>query len=1191
MSDYKSEFNVENYLSNLSYINKDFNSLWNEILETVPKLTDKWMPSEANESDPLLVLLKELAIFADKNNYNVDKNILERFPATLTQLRSAYNVYDDLGYTPDWYISATTPITINYNNIKENKAFIEVNNFPIELPLRFKMVSDDKSNTVYTLLQNFIIEKPATGVEQLTSTTHQIFAMEGKVNDLTINGKTQITTLNLDSQNRLYFTQTNIAQNGILISNYSDFSDIAYDEKQNLLISHWHRVDNINQWPSGNPVYELGINSVTGSVYIQFPEDIGRLIGDGIYVKYLLSSGEQGNMGKGTISKFLNTLSINLEVKDSTGTQKTVTIDDEFFTLFNSQVVQNGRNPLDIEDMRKQFNKVVGIFNTLVTLRDYENYLYEYQNNLGEYIVSNIRVSDRFHDLTDSITYKHLNSLGEIEDVTETLEEDDKDLMTPYNLKFYPLYPYDYSGDEKAFNQCFEILGRGSLLDNCKNAVEEAKCISHDIMETSGTPIFIPYDLEGQIFLQNQVSSIEAADILRKVNTQLYAKLNPRELEWGKMLNYGTVVETIKSADSRIQYVALNAIQYGDSDGLVSFTMTPGVEIRNVEAGNKAFTQYKDFAYYYNQTNFEYYPSNDAKIAKIETRVTLSSQSKAGYTVGPNETFNILVPNYVTKTTYSNYLYVKANKDVTFAANTILPLLKGTKLEFYETKDATKPVATIESSTTDPVNLRCNKTVTIGSNLFNMGSSYVIEVLQKDTGTIRSTEAINTDNDTNQIVYVCTNSTELSAKFETGDSLYTLLPGEYLFYTDEYGLELGVFGEGTTLKATSAISGGIVVVKSDPENTQNYKSWTVISSGNIEYTVNNIYSFGEGYILSEVSDEIDSTGSKIELMSRYPNKSIYFAIPKGTLTYSHSTTPKNSTSSTIILPEGTQGLLRLALVTSPTQSQLLTSLQEVHLYGPGKDTDGNDIPLKDSSNNAVIIKDTTVQSNKYLVFAGGFLLLDAVTGEQDLQFIAYTVDKSSREMPTDDSLVNIDSWRTAEIKTPGESPTTSTSAEYTGEYVIFPVTLKPITLEVDPASKIKIDEGRVRYIISKAEQDVKNMKFDNDLKPDSTGKVQVGTIGLPRVVGNKGKYISKSGESVYVSGLLNSKDYAIISAGNMGYSDQYNFTYIPEKSDIIKDPTTADSYFLTQHVCNKYVLPKLNSTAKLTISSMSIKRS
>ena len=1143
MSDYKSEFNVENYLSNLSYINKDFNSLWNEILETVPKLTDKWMPSEANESDPLLVLLKELAIFADKNNYNVDKNILERFPATLTQLRSAYNVYDDLGYTPDWYISATTPITINFDNRTDNGIIFGSEKFPatllpVTLPLRFKMVCDDKSNIVYTLLQDFI-------VETTNATTRQIFAMEGKINDLTINGKTQLTSLNLDSQNRLYFTQTNIAQNGILISNYSDFSDIAYDEKQNLLISQWQRVDNINQWPSGSYVYKLGVNSVTGSVYIQFPEDIGRLIGDGIYVKYLLSSGEQGNMGKGTISKFLNTFS----------DLGNYSISNDNFTLFNSQVVQNGRNPLDIEDMRKQFNKVIGVFNTLVTLRDYENYLYEYQNNLGEYIVSNVRVSDRFHDLTGSITYKHLNSLGEIEDVTETVEDDNSTTMTPYNLKFYPLYPYDYSGDKKAFNQCFNTSDRSSLLDNCENAVEEAKCISHDIIGISGTPIFIPYDLEGQIFLQNQVSSIEAADILRRVNTQLYAKLNPRELEWGKMLNYSTVVETIKSADSRIQYVALNAIQY---DEPISPTMTPSVEIRNVEAGNKAFTQYKDFAYYYNQTDFNYYPSSDVKIAKIETRVDLSSQSKDNYTVGPNETFNILVPNYVTKTTYSNYLYVKSSSSVAFVANTILPLPESTKLEFYETKDSEKPIATI----THPANLRCNKTVTIGSQLFNMGSSYVIEVLQEDTGKIRSTEAINTDNDANQIVYVCTNSEKLSEALKKTGNSYTLLPGEYLFYTDEYGLELGVFGEGTTLRANQDISTGIAVVGDVQKNTRDYKSWTVVSSGNIEYLVNNIYSFGEKYFLE-----------KTELLKNYPSEgeAVYFGITKGALGYAYNVTSLPEEHSEIVLPEGAQGLLRLALATSPTQSQLLTELQKIHLYE--SKTDGNNKIYSLLRNG--IITDTTVQSNKYLAFAGGSLSLDAITGEQDIQFITYT---GGSNAPSDNSLVEISSLGdTAMI--PGDS---------VNECAIFPVTLG--------------NSDTVQYVISKAGENARDMEFNGESK-DIIGK-----IGLPRVAPLTATFVptakvsvsegSTSRDKNQLGDILGSNKYKLLAADNIlvlntstGYSNQYNFTYIPEESDIIEDPTAADSYFLTQHVCNKYVLPKLNSTDKLTISSMSIKRS
>lgn len=1130
MSDYKSEFNVENYLSNLSYINKDFNSLWNEILETVPKLTDKWMPSEANESDPLLVLLKELAIFADKNNYNIDKNILERFPATLTQLRSAYNVYDDLGYTPDWYISATTPITITFNNTNstdKTDSTDKTKNPPVggnNLPLRFKMVSDDKSSIVYTLLQDFVVNTGST-------TTHQIFAMEGKVNDLTVNGKSQLTSLNLDSQNKIYFTQTNIAQNGILISTYNDFSDVSYDEKQNILTGTWKRVDNLNQWPSGSYVYKLGVNSVTGSVYIQFPEDIGRLIGDGIYIKYLLSSGEQGNMGKGTISKFLNTFN----------SLSGYTVSDESFTLFNSQVVQNGRNPLDIEDMRKQFNKVVGVFDTLVTLRDYENYLYEHQNNLGEHVVSNIRVSDRFHDLTDSITYKHLNSLGEIEDVTETLKGEGKDLMTPYNLKFYPLYPYSYSGDKEDFNRCFEtsIEARNSLLDDCKAAVEEVKCISHDIMKSSGTPIFIPYDLEGQIFLQNQVSAVEAADILKKVNTQLYARLNPRELEWGKMLNYGDVVETIKSADSRIQYVALNAIHYEDP----TFTITPKVEIRNIEAGNKAFTAYKDFAYYYNQSNFNYYPTDaTTKISSIETLVALlDTASRNKYTVGPNETFNVLVPDYVTKATYSNYLYVKSNPDVSFTANTILSLNKGNTLEFYETKGSKDPIATIMG----PAILRCNKSMSIGLTPFNMGTSYVIEVLDRNEGKIRSTEAINTGSDSDQIVYVCTNSTALSDKLgEAGEQSYTLLPGEYLFYTDTYGLELGVFGEGTTL--TSSINQKIYVSEILPENTQNYTDWTVIDSGDIGYSVNNIYSFGEGYTLESTN-----------LLINYQNKSIYFNINNNdnpiNLTYKYG---EDESGNTLALPKGSQGLLRLSLATSPDTSQSLYANQEVHLTcTPTKILK---IQGKGDATNKEVRKSggVKIQSSKYLAYAGGVLHLNKNTGEQDIQFITY---EGGSNAPTDDSLVEISTITVSgKVILPGA----------TGEYAIFPVTLG--------------ESDVVQYVISKAEQDAIQMTLN--------GKT-ISKIGLPRVVDKNATYIGSGSTPSKISDLIGSENYVLINPTTIGYSDQYNFTYIPEESDLITESTSANSYFLTQHVCNKYVLPKLGSTKNLIISSMSIKRS
>ena len=65
----------ETMISGLSYTNKDFNTIYSELLDLVKTLTNKWDPSISNESDPGVVLIKLGALLADKNNYNIDKNI------------------------------------------------------------------------------------------------------------------------------------------------------------------------------------------------------------------------------------------------------------------------------------------------------------------------------------------------------------------------------------------------------------------------------------------------------------------------------------------------------------------------------------------------------------------------------------------------------------------------------------------------------------------------------------------------------------------------------------------------------------------------------------------------------------------------------------------------------------------------------------------------------------------------------------------------------------------------------------------------------------------------------------------------------------------------------------------------------------------------------------------------------------
>ena len=215
---YKNDKNI----SNISFINKDFESLWTEILALIPKLTNKWVPSEANESDPLAVLLKEQAIMTDKINYNVDKNILELFPQSLTQLRSAYDVYNSMGYYPDWYVSATVDLTLSRNGkvliVEDSKSstdkgeslFIDV----------FTSFSDSESKTVY------VTTKAKTlGINESVV----VSAIQGTALDFAVDNDRCITTDYLDAQNRIYFAENNVAQNGIFISESADYSDLSPD--------------------------------------------------------------------------------------------------------------------------------------------------------------------------------------------------------------------------------------------------------------------------------------------------------------------------------------------------------------------------------------------------------------------------------------------------------------------------------------------------------------------------------------------------------------------------------------------------------------------------------------------------------------------------------------------------------------------------------------------------------------------------------------------------------------------------------------------------------------------------------------------------------------------------------------------------------------------------------------------------
>ena len=178
----------------MSYTNKSFQDIYPELLDLVKKISYRWNPSESNESDPGVVLLKLCAIIADKCNYNIDKNILECFPISVTQDSNARELFAQLGYYMHWYQAATSTVHMYWKK--------EDTNYIYSVP-RFTMVSDEENNVVYTITSDIKLNSNGDVAE--------CPVIQGSILDFLINGESKITVNNLDSNNRIYFSSFNVA--------------------------------------------------------------------------------------------------------------------------------------------------------------------------------------------------------------------------------------------------------------------------------------------------------------------------------------------------------------------------------------------------------------------------------------------------------------------------------------------------------------------------------------------------------------------------------------------------------------------------------------------------------------------------------------------------------------------------------------------------------------------------------------------------------------------------------------------------------------------------------------------------------------------------------------------------------------------------------------------------------------------
>lgn len=1176
-------------ISNKSYTNKDFQTIYPELVEIVQKLTNRWDPASTNESDPGVVLLKLLAFVADKENYNIDKNILEAFLPSATQETSFRNLTEMNGYTMKYYESATTNISVVYNGILDDKK--------ITLPCFETQFSDTEGVITYTLVGT----PDGTGSIELNNRgiTKTGLIAEGTPNDLNINGNTSIQLTNLDSNNRLFFPEPLVAENQIFVKN---------EDSTNWF--EWQKVPNLNTIAPLSPKFKFGFDSNVGLPYIQFPDDIAQLIGNGLNVKYIVTSGKLGNIPARKLTRLSNPNENSLKFD---GTEESVIVTDEttgtrLLVINNIAAATNGNDPETLDDAYNNFKKTVGTFDVLVTTRDFANYLYNYLD--PKYLtptVSNIQVSDRRTDINYVLPVVSYNDFGAYIDY-KVLQNNTEDTITPFDLVLYPLQNKENINSKKSYDDTFTINRNGNQLPD---ELDETGCISHTYLLPSNDE-WLPdnskylyknyYYLNAKISTTNKVNDSEEDSIISNIKSALYTKFQARNVDYGEEIPYDIILDTIQNADIRIKNVSLDepivetyVLDCQGKEHLIteqiegeSITYQQDMIARNVLAGRTNLYQYdNNFDYAWGQHGGTVYK----ELVSIKPSLTISGTSnnnKYDYdvTLDNNQVVQLFAPNYgvVTTATVGVNYYFSAD---------ISPLEFISKGSRYQLKSADLFVISYTNSSGDIVTKQYEAGDYIQPN-FNLhnttNGTVIVEGYAEKFTTLDTKEEIsivkeikvelNANNSPVTKMYWSMNNSN-NELFDTSDENTTtystmLQNNEFVVFTDSTMSQLEIFGSGTLLQTNIQDNWTLDIdenIDANTFNTENIATFNAINWKTINLTNDDLISFSEQQFLTLTSgDKFNITGASFNEITSEEDltnaKSLEDAVFKYTIVGEDEKTLLNTDSWKIYS--------RLDIDAAPNKAQELHSGESILLTYNGEIGDQTTITSNYIMFNTPLTLSTTQDWNLGIVSE-----IDEETGE----IVGYTyplqlfntsitelqyLNRNNTFVPIHHDSNNNLIIEVSDLKYTSGSTTGITLGSLPGDvseqpcrFMIYYVkSSNPSTIQINGATQTTLNEGINNYTIDSTATNLTILVSGHE---NSTDKLIISPL----------KVCTGENDSFNVSGIETSVNALLTKY--CGSAITWYQTYSVPNSKAINSEDFSDSsvFWDKNNIANKFVLPQI----------------
>lgn len=351
--------------NSLSYTNRDIVSIRKELINTIPKLTDKW--TDFNESDLGITLIELMAGVQDMQNFYLDTQAFETYLDTAVQDKNVRALLRSMNYRIPLAKSSECKVRI---------VFVNNDNREITVPKYTSFTSSINSSVV-----NFVAKETITKSGSFDYI--DIPVMEGIARTVSWSKDDLKSNKNVDGDvsRRIYLGYKNVSDGSVEIVQHGNI---------------WKECDDALLKYEGGRWYSVHVDS-DGQVYVLMSVNFLQLVGDGdsLDINFVTTNGINGIVDMDTID------TINLNIQDV----------QRIYNTTKSYDASDSPSSSDLQNMKVLARRNAVTMGRYITLEDFETAVYE-QSYVFQAVVKDWKYSDYVNE-PYVVRVWAVNTLGE----------------------------------------------------------------------------------------------------------------------------------------------------------------------------------------------------------------------------------------------------------------------------------------------------------------------------------------------------------------------------------------------------------------------------------------------------------------------------------------------------------------------------------------------------------------------------------------------------------------------------------------------------------------------------------------------------------------------------------------------------------------------------------------------------------